>query len=82
MPNYKFEARLENVELTKLQVKELNSAINQLVGKAVVSAGLNREGVFGSKLRINPEWLGIWLRKFKDLETLKNSKLYKGVKQF
>ena len=79
MTNYKFEARLENVELTKSQVNEINTAIGQIVGKVAIGT-IGKGGVFGSKLQINPEWLGIWLRKFATQEALKKAINYKAAR--
>jgi hypothetical protein len=79
MPNYKFEVRLENVELSKSLVKEINTAVSAAAGKAVIKAGIGRDGALGSKLRLNPEWLGIWLRRFKDIDALKLSKTFKAA---
>ncbi len=79
MPNYKFEVRLENVDLTKKQVKEIDAAINSVIGKAIISSGLNKE-ILGSKLRINPEWLGIWIKKFNSPELLDKTELFKQIR--
>ncbi len=82
MANYKFEARLDNVDLSKSQVKEINDAINAAVGKVVVKAGLNRKGIFGNRLILNPEWYGIWWRRFDNEILFKNSKLYNKAVKF
>jgi hypothetical protein len=75
MPNYKFEVRLDNMNLTKSQVKEINESINGVVGKSIVNLGLLKEPL-GRKLKLNKEWLGIWAKRFDRPELLANSKQF------
>ena len=76
MATIQFQVKLENVDLTKAQQAQLEKDINAVVGKHIVRA-VPAGTALGSKLKINPEWLGIWLRKFKDINALKNSVSYK-----
>lgn len=79
MATIQFQVKLENVELTKAQVVQLEKEINAVVGKHVIKA-VQPLTPIGSKLKINPEWLGLWLRKFKDLKSLKDNLDYKRFK--
>ena len=72
MATIQFQVKLENVELSKSQVSALEKEINAVVGKHVIKA-VPSDIAIGSKLKINPEWLGIWLKKFKDLGSLKQN---------
>ncbi len=72
MATIQFQVKLENVDLTKAQTALLEKEINALVGKHVVKAA-GPASTLGSRLRINPEWLGIWLKRFNDLDALKKN---------
>jgi hypothetical protein len=72
MATLQFQVKLENVDLTKTQISTLEKEINAVVGKHVAKA-VPAASKLGSKLKINPEWLGIWLKKFKDIDALKNN---------
>jgi hypothetical protein len=74
-----FKVRLENVELSKAATTALEKEINSVVARHLVKAGAQK-GIWGSKLRIDPEWLGIWLRKFKTPEELLRNKTFKQQK--
>jgi hypothetical protein len=76
MATIQFQVKLENVDLTKAQQTQLEKDINALVGKHIVKAA-PANATLGSRLKIRPEWLGIWLRRFKDIEALKNNINYK-----
>jgi hypothetical protein len=79
MATIQFQVKLENVELTKSQVTLLEKEINAVVGKHIIKA-VPPATAIGTKIRINPEWLGIWLKKFKDLGTLKDNLDFKRFK--
>jgi hypothetical protein len=75
-----FKVRLENVELSKTATTALEKEINSVVARHLVKAGAQKSGVWGNKLKIDPEWLGIWLRKFKTPEELLRNKAFKPQK--
>jgi hypothetical protein len=79
MATIQFQVKLENVELTKSQVSQLEKEINAVVGRHIIKA-VPAEAALGTKLKINPEWLGIWLKKFKDLGALKQNLDFKRFK--
>jgi hypothetical protein len=72
-----FKVQMDGVELTKTQAaglqKAINAAATSYIGKNMRT--LPNTGIWGMK---NPEWLGIWMKKFKDLAGLKAG----GFKQF
>ncbi|AXY73986.1 hypothetical protein D3H65_08315 [Paraflavitalea soli] len=74
-----FKVRLENVELSKAATTALEKEINSVVARHLVKAGAQKS-VFGNKLKIDPEWLGIWLRKFNSIEELKRNVAFKQQK--
>lgn len=76
MPSTKFNVVLENLELSKEQKSALQKDINAVVAKHV--AAIDHSAAIGKKdmLKINPEWLGIWLRRFKDYRAIELSKTY------
>lgn len=65
-----FKVQLDGVELTKAQAaglqKAINTAATSYIGKNFRT--LPKESIWGIK---NPEWLGIWIKNFKDLGALK-----------
>lgn len=74
MAKVKFQVVLENIELTKTQAaaiqKEINSVVSQNLLKSRLTApvaGLTPSVGF----KIMPEWLGIWIKKFKTPDLLK-----------
>lgn len=76
MPSTKFNVVLENLELSKEQKSALQKDINAVVAKHV--ATIDHSAAIGKKdmLKINPEWLGIWLRRFKDYRAIELSKTF------
>ncbi|MFD2519380.1 hypothetical protein [Emticicia soli] len=76
MPSTKFNVVLENIELSKEQKSALQKDINAIVAKHV--ATIDHSAAIGKKdmVKINPEWLGIWLRRFKDYRAIELSKTY------
>ncbi|GAB3524009.1 hypothetical protein [Emticicia fontis] len=76
MSSTKFNVVLENIELSKEQTSALQKEINAVVSKHV--AAIDHSAAIGKKdmLRINPEWLGIWLRRFKDFRAIELSKTF------
>jgi len=79
MANQKFSVNLEGFELNRAQVSALNKEINALVGKHLKRA-VKPNDPLGSKIIKDPNWLGIWLRKFGTIGNLKESKTFKQVK--
>jgi len=67
-----FKVRFDNVEMTKTQAASLERDINAVVAKHLVKLG-KKTDIWGSKLKIDPEWLGKWLRKFNSIEELKRN---------
>jgi hypothetical protein len=57
--------------MTKIE-KELNAVVASYVVKTITP-----EQPVGIKLKVNPEWLGIWLKKFKSIEELKTNEGFK-----
>ncbi len=74
MATQKFNVVLDGIELSKAQQANLNKEIQALVTSYVAKVG-NDTLIIGKKdmLKINPEWLGIWLRKFKDTGAIKTN---------
>ena len=74
MAKIKFQVTLENVELSNAQKAKLDKEINALVASYLVKA-VPADAPLGTntKVKLNPEWLGIWLKKFKTIEELKNN---------
>lgn len=79
MATVQFQVKLENVDLTKSQVNQLEKDINALVAKQIIRA-VPKSTPIGTKLRINPEWLGIWLKRFATVEAIKNSATFKQLR--
>ncbi|WP_337044664.1 hypothetical protein [Emticicia sp. 17c] len=79
MPSTKFNVVLENIELSKEQQQALQKDLNAVVAKHI--AGIDHTAVLGKKdmLRINPEWLGIWLRRFKDTRAMKLANTFEAL---
>ena len=67
-----FKVRFDNVEMSKSQAAALERDINAVVAKHLVKLG-KKTDIWGSKLKIDPEWLGKWLRKFNSIEELKRN---------
>lgn len=70
MPNVQFQVKLENVELSAKQIAQIQKEINGAVAMVLAKQGAAKQ-VWGSKLELNPEWYGKWLRQFKTPEALK-----------
>jgi len=70
-----FKVRLENVELSKAAITALEKEINAVVARHLAKGA--QKGVWGSKLQLDPEWRGKWLRKFASMEELLRNKTYK-----
>ena len=79
MPNTQFQVKLENVELSKTQIAQIQKAINSAVASTLARQGGAKQ-VWGSKLKLNPEWYGKWLRQFKSLDALKQNGNFKQEK--
>lgn len=65
-----FKVQLDGVELTKAQTDGLQKAISAAATSYIAKnfRALPKENIWGIR---NPEWLGIWLKNFKDLDALK-----------
>ncbi|HTE11444.1 MAG TPA: hypothetical protein VK645_10745 [Chitinophagaceae bacterium] len=79
MPNVQFQVKLENVELSAKQIAQIQKEINGAVANTLAKQGAAKQ-VWGSKLKLNPEWYGKWLRQFKSLEALKLNENFKQEK--
>jgi hypothetical protein len=79
MPNVQFQVKLENVELSKTQIAQIQKEINGAVASVLARQGAAKQ-VWGSKLKLDPEWLGKWLRQFKTMEDLKKNVNFKQEK--
>jgi hypothetical protein len=75
MRNQKLEIVLEGFDLSDSQLKGLEKEVNSLVARHLVTSQVSKS--IGTKLRINPEWLGIWLKKFKNEGLLNKAKTFK-----
>lgn len=74
-----FKVRLDNIELSKAATTALEKEINAVVTRHIAKVG--QKSIIGSKLKIDPEWLGIWLKKFATPEELlKNKETFKAQK--
>ena len=65
-----FKVQLDGVELTKAQTAGLQKAISSAATSYIAKnfRAMPKDNIWGMK---NPEWLGIWLRNFKNLDALK-----------
>lgn len=72
-----FKVQMDGVELTKTQAAGLQNAINTAATSYIAKSfrPIPKDSIWGMK---RPEWLGIWIKKFKDLEGLKAG----GFKKF
>jgi hypothetical protein len=71
-----FKVQLDGAELSRAQSDGLQKAINAAATSYLAkNVKVTPTNVWGMK---NPEWLGIWLKNFKDLAALKAG----GFKQF
>jgi hypothetical protein len=65
-----FKVQLDGVELTKAQTdglqKAISTAASLYIGKNL--RAMPKDSIWGIR---NPEWLGIWMRNFKNLDALK-----------
>ncbi len=65
-----FKVQMDGVELTKTQEAGLQKAINA-AATAYIAKNIRvipKDSIWGIK---RPEWLGIWIKNFKDLAALK-----------
>jgi hypothetical protein len=72
-----FKVQMDGVELSKTQAAGLQKAINAAATSYIAKniRVVPKDSIWGMK---NPEWLGIWIKNFKDLAALKAG----GFKQF
>ncbi|GAB2830048.1 hypothetical protein [Ferruginibacter profundus] len=72
-----FKVQLDGVELSKAQADGLQKAITATAASFIAknARAFPKESIWGMK---NPEWLGIWMKNFKDLAALKAG----GFKKF
>jgi hypothetical protein len=72
-----FKVQMDGVELSKTQAAGLQKAINAAATSYIAKniRVIPKDSIWGMK---NPEWLGIWIKNFKDLAALKAG----GFKQF
>ena len=79
MAKVTFQVNLENIELSKAQTTRIEKEIQAVVAKHLANV-VTAEDPIGVKLKINPEWLGIWLKKFKNPLDLKGNLDFKKFK--
>ena len=72
-----FKVQLDGVELTKAQTAGLQKAISSAATSYIAKnfRAVPKDSIWGMR---NPEWLGIWMRNFKNLDALKKG----GFKTF
>jgi hypothetical protein len=72
-----FKVQMDGVELSKTHAAGLQKAINAAATSYIAKniRVIPKDSIWGMK---NPEWLGIWIKNFKDLAALKAG----GFKQF
>ena len=65
-----FKVQLDGVELTKAQTDGLQKAISSAATSYIAKnfRAMPKDSIWGIR---NPEWLGIWMRNFKNLDALK-----------
>ncbi|MFT3978887.1 MAG: hypothetical protein QM687_00365 [Ferruginibacter sp.] len=65
-----FKVQLDGAELSKAQAAGLQKAINAAATTYIAKSVrvIPQDRLWGIK---NPEWLGIWIKNFKDLASLK-----------
>ena len=74
MAKVKFQVVLENIELTKTQTAAIQKEINSVVTQSLLKSRLTTPVAGISPaigFKIVPEWLGIWIKKFKTPELIK-----------
>jgi hypothetical protein len=64
--------KLDGLELNDRQLSALEKEVNSVVLKHI--AATTQTKVVGSITKIRPEWLGIWIKTFKDKIALKENK--------
>jgi hypothetical protein len=71
-----FKVQLDGVELSKAQTDGLQKAINTAATSYLAQniRTLPKDSIWGIK---NPEWLGIWIKNFKNLDALKKVEGFK-----
>jgi hypothetical protein len=65
-----FKVQLDGVDITAAQAAGLQKAINTAATTYIAKnfKALPKDSIWGIK---NPEWLGIWIKNFKNLDALK-----------
>jgi hypothetical protein len=65
-----FKVQMDGVELTKAQADGLQKAISSAATTYIAKnfKVLPKDNIWGVK---RPEWLGIWIKNFKNLDALK-----------
>lgn len=64
--------KLDGLELNDRQLAALEKEVNAVVLKHI--AATTQPKLIGSITKIRPEWLGIWIKSFKDKAALKEQK--------
>jgi hypothetical protein len=75
MKNQKLEIVLQDFSLSSSQIANLEKDVHAVVAKHLMNANLNNS--LGTKIIKNPEWLGIWLKKFQHDKLINKSKTFK-----
>lgn len=79
MKNQKLEIVLEDFELSKTQIAGLEKELHSVVAKHLVNARFGNTAI-GKKIIKNPEWLGIWLKKFRSDLLINKAKTFDAAK--
>jgi hypothetical protein len=78
MKNQKFEIVLEDFGLSEKQIDTLEKELHGVVAKHLIGAQSGTS--IGKKIIKNPEWLGIWLKKFKADIFIQRAKTFDVIK--
>lgn len=71
MPVTNLSIKLDGLELNDRQLAALEKEVNSVVLKHI--AATTQPKLVGSITKIRPEWLGIWLKSFKDKVAMKEA---------
>lgn len=71
MPVTNLSIKLDNLEMSDRQLAALEKEVNAVVLKHI--AATTQPKLIGSITKIRPEWLGIWIKSFKDKIALKEA---------
>ncbi len=76
MKNQKLEIVLEDFNLSEVQITALEKELHSVVAKHLIKIHPANTSI-GRKTLKNPEWLGIWLKKFGSIQLINKAKTFK-----